>query len=283
MVQPPGWVGRVFNSGGEISFTANCSGGPVPVTATGGNGSQPFWNLNYSSRPRENWIMAGTASVVIQISASRYANLAAAEKGAQQAFTNLAKQQAELAKRKLEAMAELEREKLRQATGPFKEFWADKLQKISDDLGKFVEDTYNAVKDDPLIPSDIKQPLGDLKDKWNTGKAYTDFFLLMAKADDPNLTDVDRLLAVKKAFDLGRALGPGGNMAAILNPYFDFISQSLDAIAVAIPKIEEMRKNMVLSTGDCSLIDAFIADAAYKQKWQNACKLRELLQKVRDP
>ena len=51
----------------------------------------------------------------------------------------------------------------------------------------------------------------------------------------------------------------------------------------ALDVIDEMRKEQVLSTGDCSIIEAIIADEKRRENWQRACQVRKLLQAVRDP
>lgn len=72
-------------------------------------------------------------------------------------------------------------------------------------------------------------------------------------------------------------------MVTAIAPFLDFYSLALGAIADALDVIDEMRKEQVLSTGDCSIIEAIIADPQRRADWQRACKLRQLLQAVRDP
>ncbi|MEK7375700.1 MAG: hypothetical protein AABZ57_00835, partial [Candidatus Margulisiibacteriota bacterium] len=76
---------------------------------------------------------------------------------------------------------------------------------------------------------------------------------------------------------------PGGPIVTALVPFLDFYSKALGEVADALDKIDNMRKEQVLSTGDCSVIDKIIADSQRQKDWQDACKLRQLLQRVRDP
>ena len=72
-------------------------------------------------------------------------------------------------------------------------------------------------------------------------------------------------------------------MIGALNPLLDFYATALEEVAIALEKIDEMRKEQVLSTGDCSIIEAIIADPQRREAWQRACRMRQLLQRVRDP
>jgi hypothetical protein len=154
---------------------------------------------------------------------------------------------------------------------------------MSEDLGKLVEDINGEIQGDPRITKDVKDRLSDLNGTFQQGKAVFDLFTLMSRADDPNLSDFDRLRAVKQALDIGRALGPGGALASLMAPFFTFYSTALEEIAVALENIDNMRKETILSTGECSVIDPIIADPARKKAWQDACKLKQLMDRVRDP
>ncbi|TNE53488.1 MAG: choice-of-anchor D domain-containing protein [Bacteroidetes bacterium] len=283
MIQPPYIVGSLKSDGGEISMVVNCDGVEswLPVTTSPDVPASITWSFDYPSRSREDFTMKLLKRTEIRIGTSRYTNLARAEKMAQQALANLTQRQAELALRKIQAMEDLKN--FQAATDSFRQFWADRLQAMSDDLGSYVSTLHSELKKLPGIPDDVKENIDGVKGQWDKGQATADLFILMKKADDPNLTSSDRLLAVKKAFDIGRILGPGGPIVDAIAPFLNFYSEALAAVAVAVEKIEALRKEQVLATGEYDLIEVIVADPDMRKRWQDAFKLRQLMQRLRDP
>lgn len=288
VVEPPIWCGSVLDSSGTIAITDGCND-PAAATVTTelSGGDALVWTLDSQTNPREQWILENTAQFRIGLGVSRYADLGDAEAAALRAFEGMVRAQADLAARKVEAMEALAvaEAELNRATGHVQEFWSDRLRAMLDDLKGEVNRLHDEVQDLPDLDDETKGDIADLKSKWDTGANVAELALVMAKADDPNLSVTDRLRAVKDVFDIGRKLGPGGPMVEALAPFFDFYSEAMGEIADALDRIDELRKEQVLSTDNCEIIESLFIDPNDPRiaEWQNACKLRRLMQKVRDP
>lgn len=291
LVQPPHFCVAVASNSTTIASTpAACGGAITGITTAGIGSSNVFWVYQDYTLPRENWIMQMLRQVSITVSAPQYDDLSAAETLAMNKFFGLLKAELELAMRKQQALAQLEALGTQPGSGtrartdyasefvkPFVDDLADAGQSfVTDQIVDYIEDNVG------LPISEVSETFDTLKDLHEQMKSAAELYSLLSSGDT-NISDTDRIRKVKQAFDLVRSLGPGGPIVTALSPFLEFYSQALGAIADALDVIDEMRKEQVLSTGDCSIIEAIIADPQRRANWQRACQVRKLLQAVRDP
>jgi hypothetical protein len=280
----------IHSSGTPIGFTAGTCGVPgVGVETIGVDSDRVFWTFQAHSQPRQNYINHALTQITVQVSTGQYADLGEAESVAMGLLIGLAKAELALAQRKAQALAELglisqSPSGSRINVDHVQEFWREKIEALAE-LGEeqLTEQLVDTIQDELGLPlEEISESFSELSELVETMQNATELFNLLSNADAP-MSDTDRIRAVARAFDLARSLGPGGPMVTAIGPFLDFYSKALSAIADALDVIDELRKEQILSTGDCSIIEAIIADQARKKAWQNACKVRKLLQLIRDP
>ena len=288
---PPLFCAAVYNAGGAIGGTTGaCSGDRSGIATVGVGGSNVFWIFQGYTQPRENWINHQLTSIGVTVSTPQYRDLDEAETAVMNLLAALAKAELELAIRKHSALAQLKdfggapSAGTRTSTDYATEFLERYIDSLKEQGQEFVTDQIiDTIEDQLGLPlGEVSDQLDQLSGLVDQMKAAADLFNLLSNVDRP-MSDTDRIRAVKQAFDLARQLGPGGPMVTAIAPFLDFYSLALGAIADALDVIDEMRKEQVLSTGDCSIIEAIIADPQRRADWQRACKLRQLLQAVRDP
>ncbi|MBI3941804.1 MAG: hypothetical protein HY326_02225 [Chloroflexi bacterium] len=302
LLNPPGWCGVVQNTGGTIAAApltqpdgqtgaTGCGSLGVGIQPPSGVGtSKVVWTLEGYSQPRENWIMQGLARVAVQITTSRFTDLGDAETTAMRLFYGMLKQELELAMQKQQALVQLGLLGQTGTSHPLsvdyvKEFWKDQLDKLVD-VGeeKVTEEIIDKVEDQLGLPlGELSEQLSEASGLIGKMKTATDLFNLLSSGDT-SLPPTEVLRKIKEAFDLARALGPGSPMVTAIGPFLDFYSKALGAIADALDKIDGMRKEQVISTGACEIIDSLIPpNDPRKLQWQKACQIRNLLQRVKDP
>lgn len=290
LLNPPGeCVNVIHTSGTPVSHGGACGSPPTGVQTIGVGSSQVIWGYQGYTQPRENYIMQSVNKIEVTISTAQYAALSDAESVAMQALASLAKAELQMALRKQQALAELTliadtHTGSRVSTDHVQEFLDQYIDSLAESGQSFLTgELMDRIQNGLGLPlEEVSEAFSALAEKWETMQNVAGVIDLLSQIDKP-MSDTDRIRKVKQAFDLARAFVPGGPMITAIAPFLDFYSTALGAIADALDVIDEMRKEQVLSTGECSIIEAIIADPQRRAAWQRACKIRKLLETIRDP